>query len=43
METSGPNDEVFKFLPPLIIDETGLREGFKIIEESIKFILKQTE
>lgn len=43
METSGPNDEVFKFLPPLIIDETGLREGFRIIEDSIKFVLKQTE
>src|SRR5699024_5216027 len=40
METSGPNDEVFKFLPPLIIDKEGLKEGFNIIEESIKELLK---
>src|SRR5699024_2215967 len=31
METSGPDDEVFKFLPPLIIDEDGLKKGFAII------------
>jgi len=41
METSGPNDEVFKFLPPLIIDETGLKKGFAIIEESIKAVIKK--
>lgn len=40
METSGSNDEVFKFLPPLIIDEAGLEKGFSIIEESIKSVLK---
>lgn len=40
METSGPKDEVFKFLPPLIIDEAGLQQGFDIIEESIKAVLK---
>lgn len=40
METSGPNDEVFKFLPPLIIDEAGLEKGFSIIKESIKSVLK---
>ncbi len=40
METSGPKDEVFKFLPPLIIDEDGLKKGFDIIEDSIKAILK---
>ncbi len=40
METSGPKDEVFKFLPPLIIDEEGLKKGFDIIEDSIKAILK---
>src|SRR5699024_5090828 len=39
METSGPNDEVFKFLPPLIIDEEGLKKGFNIIEESIQAVL----
>ncbi|MEI3612986.1 diaminobutyrate--2-oxoglutarate transaminase [Pseudogracilibacillus sp. SO30301A] len=40
METSGPKDEVFKFLPPLIIDEAGLQQGFDIIEDSIKAVLK---
>lgn len=40
METSGSNDEVFKFLPPLIIDKAGLEKGFSIIEESIKSVLK---
>src|SRR5699024_10729966 len=35
METSGPNDEVMKLLPPLMIDEEGLDKGLKIIDESI--------
>lgn len=39
METSGPNDEVFKFLAPLIIDQAGLEKGFAIIEESIQAVL----
>lgn len=39
METSGPKDEVFKFLPPLIIDEKGLKSGFAIIEDSIQAAL----
>lgn len=41
METSGPNDEVFKFLPPLIIDRSGLIKGFAIIEESVKAVLAE--
>lgn len=41
METSGPNDEVFKFLPPLIIDKQGLEKGFAIVEESIQAVLNQ--
>src|SRR5699024_7074829 len=40
METSGPKDEVFKFLPPLIIDEEGLKKGFNIIENSIQSTVK---
>jgi diaminobutyrate-2-oxoglutarate transaminase len=36
METSGPNSEVFKLFPPLTIDNTGLEQGFNIIEESIR-------
>ncbi len=35
METSGPNDEVFKLLPPLVIDDEGLSDGFARIEASI--------
>lgn len=41
METSGPNDEVFKFLAPLIIDQEGLEKGFAIIEESIQTVLEK--
>lgn len=41
METSGPKDEVFKFLPPLTIDKAGLQKGFNIIEDSIKEILNK--
>lgn len=39
VETSGPNDEVVKFLPPLIIDEAGLKKGLMILEESINHVL----
>jgi len=35
VETSGPNNEVVKLLPPLLINETELHEGFEVIEESI--------
>ncbi len=41
METSGPEDEVFKFLPPLVIDEAGLQKGFDIIEASIEEVLEK--
>ena len=41
METSGPKDEVFKFLPPLMIDEEGLKKGFRIIENSIQSIVEE--
>lgn len=40
METSGPSDEVFKLMPPLIIDDRGLDEGFAIIETSIAAALQ---
>ncbi|GAB4073989.1 diaminobutyrate--2-oxoglutarate transaminase [Barrientosiimonas marina] len=39
IETSGPQDEVIKFLPPLIIDEKGLQQGLSILDESIKAAL----
>jgi len=41
METSGPNSEVFKIMPPLTIDIESLKQGFAIIEESIKVCLKK--
>lgn len=41
METSGPKGEVFKFLPPLIIDQKGLKAGFQIIEESINEVIAE--
>jgi diaminobutyrate-2-oxoglutarate transaminase len=36
METSGPSDEVFKLLPPLVMDDEGLDRGFALIEQSIQ-------
>lgn len=41
METSGPKDEVFKFLPPLVIDEAGLQKGFDIIIDCIETVLNK--
>ncbi|MFD1848451.1 diaminobutyrate--2-oxoglutarate transaminase [Oceanobacillus bengalensis] len=41
VETSGPKDEVVKFLPPLIIDEEGLKNGLSILEESINHVLSK--
>lgn len=41
VETSGPDDEVVKFLPPLIIDEEGLEKGFQLLDESINHVLNK--
>ena len=41
METSGPNDEVFKLFPALNIDDEGLNKGLAILEESIKSVVKK--
>lgn len=41
METSGPNDEVVKLLPPLIMDDEGLEQGLAILEESIRASVKK--
>jgi diaminobutyrate-2-oxoglutarate transaminase len=35
METSGPNSEVMKLMPPLIIDEAGLDKGLSILKDSV--------
>lgn len=39
IETSGPEDEVVKLLPPLTIDEEGLTLGLSILEKSIQHVL----
>jgi len=39
VETSGPKDEVVKFLPPLIIDEEGINKGMDLLEKSIQNVL----
>ncbi|WP_261133915.1 diaminobutyrate--2-oxoglutarate transaminase [Bacillus sp. Marseille-Q3570] len=41
METSGPNDEVFKLFPPINIDREGLEKGFEIIEASVRHLAKE--
>ncbi|MET9261445.1 diaminobutyrate--2-oxoglutarate transaminase [Amycolatopsis sp. NPDC004079] len=40
METSGPDGEVMKLLPPLTLTDDELSEGLAIIEESIAAVLK---
>ncbi|MGJ9383373.1 diaminobutyrate--2-oxoglutarate transaminase [Salipaludibacillus sp. CF4.18] len=41
METAGGHDEVFKLFPPINIDEQGLEQGFKVIEDSIKATVQE--
>jgi diaminobutyrate-2-oxoglutarate transaminase len=40
LELSGPNDEVLKFLPPLIIEDETLKKGVTLIEEIINHLQK---
>jgi diaminobutyrate-2-oxoglutarate transaminase len=40
METSGPDGEVMKLLPPLTLSDDELTEGLAIIDESIKSVLR---
>jgi diaminobutyrate-2-oxoglutarate transaminase len=39
IETSGPESEVIKVLPPLIIDDESLKAGLEILKESVKAAL----
>ncbi|HET7578069.1 MAG TPA: diaminobutyrate--2-oxoglutarate transaminase [Bacillales bacterium] len=39
IETSGPDDEVLKLLPPLVITESELEQGLQILDNSIQTIL----
>jgi diaminobutyrate-2-oxoglutarate transaminase len=41
METSGPDDEVAKLLPPLTLDEAGLEKGLSILEDSVAAVAKR--
>jgi diaminobutyrate-2-oxoglutarate transaminase len=41
IELAGADDQVIKFLPPLIIDEETLLKGIGIVEQSIKTILQK--
>jgi diaminobutyrate-2-oxoglutarate transaminase len=40
METSGPDGEVMKLLPPLTLTEDELSEGLDIVAESVKSVLR---
>ncbi|MDX1711222.1 MAG: diaminobutyrate--2-oxoglutarate transaminase [Rhodovibrionaceae bacterium] len=39
VETSGPNGEVIKLLPPLIIDDVGLERGLSILGQSVEEVV----
>ena len=41
METAGARDQVLKFLPPLVIEEDLLREGFEILDQALEAVLEQ--
>jgi diaminobutyrate-2-oxoglutarate transaminase len=41
METAGPDDEVLKFLPPLIIEEEQLRAGLEIVDQCLEAIMEK--
>lgn len=40
IELAGPDDEVLKFLPPLVIEDSLLARGAEIIDESIAGVLR---
>ena len=41
LETCGARDQVIKFLPPLIIEETMLDEGLNIFADSVRAVMQQ--
>ena len=43
IELAGANDDVLKFLPPLVIEEETLKKGLKIVDESIEAVLAKKE
>ena len=40
IELAGPNDEVLKFLPPLVIEEAILRKGVSMLSQIVASVLK---
>ncbi|MDZ7668133.1 MAG: diaminobutyrate--2-oxoglutarate transaminase [Gammaproteobacteria bacterium] len=40
IETAGADDEVLKFLPPLVIEEDLLREGFDVVDQALGAVLE---
>ena len=40
IETAGPEGEVLKALPPLVIDQPGLEKGLNIIDDSVSAVLR---
>lgn len=43
VETAGPDDQVLKFLPPLVIDEEKLREGLDIVDQCLGVLMERRE
>jgi diaminobutyrate-2-oxoglutarate transaminase len=43
LETCGSDDQVVKFLPPLIISENELADGLDIFEKSVKEVMQQSD
>ena len=43
IEIAGAENNVLKFLPPLIIEEKMLCKGMEIIKESIQSVIKKNE
>lgn len=42
IELCGPNNNVLKLLPPLIIEESDLQEGLDILDRSVRSVLDQS-
>ncbi len=43
IETAGANDDVLKFLPPLVIEEELLREGLQIVDEALASLVERRQ
>lgn len=43
IELAGADDDVLKFLPPLIIEEEILKKGLKIVDESIAAVIEKKQ